>query len=69
MTQSAPFKIDLELALSGKGAPPRTAYDQALAKSAGALDWLRQQYARKALELLGIPARNDDLRAAAKQAA
>src|SRR5882757_9591985 len=69
MPQSVPFKIDLELALSGKGAPPRAAYDQALAKSAGALDWLRQQYAGKTLELLGIPARSDDLRAAAKQAA
>src|SRR5450432_1722000 len=67
MTQ--PFTIDLQLALSGKGAPPRSAYDQALAKSAGALDWLRQQYASLGLELLGIPSRSDDLRAAAKQAA
>ena len=64
-----PFSVDLDLALSGKGAPPRPAYDQALAKSAGVLDWLRQQYAGKTLELLGIPARSDDLRAAAKQAA
>ena len=54
--------------MSGKGAPPRAAYDQALLKSQGALDWLRQQYAHKSLELLGIPARSDDLRAAAKQA-
>jgi glucose-6-phosphate isomerase len=69
MTKPAPFTIDLDLALSGKGAPPRTAYDQALAKSAGALDWLRQQHAHKGLELLGIPARSDDLRAAVRQAA
>jgi len=68
MTQSAPFTVDLDLALSGNGAPPRPAYDQALAKSARALDWLRQQHAGKSLELLGIPARSDDLRAAAKQA-
>jgi len=69
MPQSAPFSVNLDLALSGKGAPPRAAYDQALAKSAAALDWLRQQHASKGLELLGVPARTDDLRAAAKQAA
>ena len=55
MPQSAPFTVDLELALSGKGAAPRAAYDQALAKSAAALDWLRQQHDSKSLELLGIP--------------
>jgi glucose-6-phosphate isomerase len=64
-----PFKVQLDLALSGNGAVPRDAYDQALAKSAEALDWLRRQHAGKGLELLGIPARTDDLRAAAKQAA
>jgi len=69
MPQSAPFTVNLELALSGKGAPPAAAYDQALAKSAGALDWLRQQKETKGLEILGIPARTDDLRAATKQAA
>jgi glucose-6-phosphate isomerase len=69
MPQSASFTVNIDLALSGKGAPPRPAYDEALAKSAGALDWLRQQHAGKTLELLGIPARTDDLRAAAKQAA
>jgi len=69
MPQSAPFTVNLELALSGKGAPPSAAYDQALAKSAAALDWLRQQHTNKSLELLGIPSRTDDLRAAAKQAA
>jgi glucose-6-phosphate isomerase len=66
---SHPFTVNLDLALSGKGAPPRSAYDQALAKSAAALDWLRQQHASKGLELLGVPARTDDLRAASKQAA
>ena len=69
MPQSAAFTVNLELALSGKGAVPRDGYDQALAKSAAALDWLRQQHASKGLELLGIPSRTDDLRAAAKQAA
>jgi glucose-6-phosphate isomerase len=69
MPPTTPFSVNLELALSGKGAAPRSAYDQALAKSAAALDWLRQQQAGKSLELLGIPSRTDDLRAAAKQAA
>jgi glucose-6-phosphate isomerase len=64
-----PFTVNLELALSGKGAAPRDAYDQALAKSASALDWLRQQQASKGLELLGIPSATADLRAASKQAA
>ena len=69
MPQSAPFTVNLELALSGKGSPPAGAYDQALAKSAAGLDWLRQQHAGKTLELLGIPSATSDLRAAAKQAA
>ena len=56
-----PFTVNLDLALSGKGAPPRAGYDQALPKSAAALDWLRQQHASKGLELLGIPTRSDDL--------
>ena len=69
MPQSAPFTVNLELALSGKGAAPRDGYDQALAQSAAALDWLRQQKASKGLELLSIPAATADLRAATKQAA
>src|SRR5579864_2352947 len=69
MSSSAPFSVNLDLALSGKGAVPRQAYDQALAKSATALDWLRQQRASKGLELLGIPTATSDLQAAAKQAA
>ena len=69
MSQSAPFSVSLDLALSGKGAPPSGAYEQALAKSAVALDWLRGQHSSKSLELLGIPSRTDDLARAAKQAA
>ena len=69
MPQSTPFTVDLELALSGKGAPPQSAYDQAQAKSAAALDWLRDQHGSKSLELLGIPSATSDLRAATKQAA
>jgi glucose-6-phosphate isomerase len=64
-----PFTVNLELALSGKGAPPPGVYDQALAKSAAGLDWLRQQHDEKKLELLGIPTATADLRAATKQAA
>src|SRR5665213_1557020 len=69
MPPSSLFTVDLEMALSGKGAPPRAAYDQALAQSAPVLDWLREQHSSKSLELLGIPARTDDLRVATKQAA
>ncbi|HVW73829.1 MAG TPA: hypothetical protein VHC39_09330 [Rhizomicrobium sp.] len=69
MASTAPFSVTTDLALSGKGSVPRDAYDQALEKSAAALDWLRAQHASKGLELLGIPTRTDDVRAAAKQAA
>src|ERR1700754_3492929 len=69
MAPSPAFSVNLELALSGKGAVPRSGYDQALAKSAAALDWLRQQHKSKGLEILGIPTRTDDLRAATKQSA
>ncbi|HEX4636888.1 MAG TPA: hypothetical protein VH189_11945 [Rhizomicrobium sp.] len=69
MAPSAPFTVNLELALSGKGAAPQSAYDQALSKSTAALDWLRQQHDSKSLELLGIPTATADLKAAAKQAA
>jgi glucose-6-phosphate isomerase len=65
----SPFSVSLDLALSGSGAPPRAAYDAALAASQGALDWLRAQKASGGLELLAIPARTDDVKAAAKQAA
>lgn len=63
------LNISFDLALSGSGAPPQARYDQALASCASALDWLRQQHKSKTLELLGIPSRSDDLRAASKQAA
>ncbi len=68
MTDS-PFSVSLDLALSGGGAPPRAAYDAALAKTAGILDWLRAQKTGGGLELLGIPTRTDDVKAATKQAA
>jgi glucose-6-phosphate isomerase len=69
MPQSAPFSVNLDLALSGKGAAPRDGYDRLLAKSAEALSWLKEQHKTKGLELLGIPTRTDDLRQATKQAA
>ena len=65
----SPLNISLDLALSGSGAPPSARYSQSLAASASALDWLRQQHKGKTLELLGIPSRSDDLKAASKQAA
>jgi glucose-6-phosphate isomerase len=65
----SPFSVSLELALSGAGAPPRAAYDAALTASQGALDWLRAQKQSGGLELLGIPTRTDDVKAATKQAA
>jgi len=69
MPQTAPFTVNIDLALSGKGAVARAAYGQALAQSAQALDWLRQQNSSNALEILAVPSRSDDLRVAAKQAA
>ena len=65
----SPFSVSLKLALSGSGAPPAAAYDAALAASQGALDWLRAQKTSGGLEILEIPARTDDMKAAAKQAA
>ena len=65
----SPLNISLDLALSGAGAPSQARYSQALGACASALDWLRQQHKGKTLELLGIPSRTDDLRAATKQAA
>lgn len=63
------LNISLDLALSGSGAPPQARYSRSLEVSAAALDWLRQQHQGKTLELLGIPSRSDDLKAASKQAA
>jgi glucose-6-phosphate isomerase len=62
----SPLQFSLELALSGKGAPPKAAYDKALADAAGALAWLKEQHRSGALELLGIPTATADLKAAGK---
>jgi len=60
------LNFSLELALSGKGAPPQAGYDKALAGAGDALSWLKEQHASGALELLGIPIATADLKAAAK---
>ncbi|MEY4964955.1 MAG: hypothetical protein RL274_538 [Pseudomonadota bacterium] len=65
----SPLNISLELALSGAGAPSPTRYSTALGATVAALEWLRQQHKGKTLELLGIPSRADDLRAATRHAA
>jgi glucose-6-phosphate isomerase len=65
----APLNISLELALSGAGAPSPTRYAKALGATVAALEWLRQQHKGRTLELLGIPARADDLQAATSHAA
>ncbi len=65
----SPLSVSLDLALTGKGAPPPAGYEASLAKADQALAWLRQQAATHALELLGVPGRTDDLRAAGEAAA
>jgi glucose-6-phosphate isomerase len=62
------FSVSLDLALSGNGAPPRAAYDAALAASADVLAWLRAQKKSGELELLGIPTGLDDVKLAAHRA-
>jgi glucose-6-phosphate isomerase len=64
-----PLSQSLDLALSGKGAPPDAVYKASLAKADAALVWLKEQASAKTLELLGIPSRTDDLKAAQKVAA
>jgi glucose-6-phosphate isomerase len=64
-----PLRQSLDLALTGKGAPPDAIYRSSLAKADVALVWLKEQASGKSLELLGIPSRTDDLKAAAKVAA
>lgn len=64
-----PFSVSYDLALTGAGAVPQGAYAAALAAGDGILGWLREQKKSGALELLGIPSRTDDLKAAAKRAA
>jgi glucose-6-phosphate isomerase len=66
---SAPLTVSLDLALGGTGAPPAATYESSLAKAVAALNWLREQHAAGSLELLGIPARTDDLKAAKARAA
>ena len=65
-SKKSPLQFSLALALSGKGAIPDADYKRALAAANSALDWLRGQ--RGKLELLGVPSRTDDLKAAAKLA-
>jgi glucose-6-phosphate isomerase len=65
----SPFTVSLDLALSGGGAPPRASYDRALSAAGEALAWLRDQREAGGLELLGIPGRTDDIRAATQRAA
>ena len=62
--ESLPFAVSLDLALGGPGACPRAAFDTALTEADKGLGWLRDQRTTKSLELLGIPARSDDLVAA-----
>lgn len=62
------FSVSLDLAFGTKGQVSRPCYEDALTESAKGLDWLRDQAHGKKLELLGIPARTDDLRAATKRA-
>ena len=64
----SPLNVSLDLALTGKGAPQKAHYTRALAEAANALEWLRQQYKDKSLELLQIPSRTDDLKEAEKLA-
>ena len=60
MTNKSPtLSLDakLDLALEGKGAPPKASYEASLAKAAEGLNWLREQKRAQTLELLGIPTR------------
>ena len=68
MPSSAPFSVNLDLALSGKGAAPRQAYDRLWPKAPTRWTGCASNMT-KGLELLGIPTRTDDLRPATKQAA
>lgn len=65
-SKNSPLSVSVDLALSGKGQVPRADYDRALAEAGRALDWLKGQ--KGSLELLSIPSRKDDLKAAARLA-
>ena len=67
-SKHSPLSFSLDLALSGKGAPPRADYDKALADAGKALDWLRGQRGSR-WSCWAFPSRKDDLKAAAKLAA
>ena len=60
-----PLRFSFELALSGKGAPPKAGYEKALAAADRHLAWLKDQHRTGALELLGLPTATDDLKKAA----
>jgi glucose-6-phosphate isomerase len=62
------LEVNLDLALTGPGAPSKANYGTSLAKAEKALDWLREQQKANALELLSIPSRTDDLRKAQARA-
>ena len=64
--KNSPLHISLALALSGKGAISAAVYGKALVGANAALDWLSAQ--KNSLELLGIPSRTDDIKAATKLA-
>jgi glucose-6-phosphate isomerase len=64
-----PLTISLDLALSGKGAPPKDGFDRALADAVSALAWLRDAAENQSVELLSIPARKDDIKQASARAA
>jgi glucose-6-phosphate isomerase len=66
--ESLPFDVSLALALDGKGAVGKSAFDRALDSAEDALAWLRKSHADGALELLGVPGWTDDI-AKAREAA
>ncbi|HEY1707588.1 MAG TPA: hypothetical protein VGG10_04945 [Rhizomicrobium sp.] len=63
MPESSQFSVSLDLAFGG--ALPRADYDAALKKAKAQLPWLREQHKSGGIELLSLPARTDDLDAAA----
>jgi glucose-6-phosphate isomerase len=62
MTQEPnPFELNLSLALEGKGAPSRAAFEAALELAARQLKWLRDAKVKNSIELLSVPERIDDI--------
>ena len=62
------LQVNLDLALTGTGAPAQARYKASLAKAGEALNWLREQERTGAIELLTVPGRTDDLREAKARA-